>query len=40
MRSAVTVGNSSRHVHAYNTDLTGWHPNNATPFDDFLNVDI
>lgn len=27
-------------VHAYNSDLTGWHPNNTTPFDDFLNVDI
>jgi peptide/nickel transport system substrate-binding protein len=27
-------------VHAYNRDLTGWHPNNTTPFDDFMNVDI
>ncbi len=27
-------------VHAYNSDLTGWHPNNTTPFDDFMNVDI
>jgi peptide/nickel transport system substrate-binding protein len=27
-------------VHAYNKDLTGWHPNNTTPFDDFINVDI
>ena len=27
-------------VHAYNSDLTGWHPNNTTPYDDFLNVDI
>jgi hypothetical protein len=27
-------------VHAYNSDLTNWHPNNTTPFDDFLNVDI
>jgi peptide/nickel transport system substrate-binding protein len=27
-------------VHAYNKDLTGWHPNNTTPFDDFMNVDI
>ena len=27
-------------VHAFNKDLTGWHPNNTTPFDDFLNVDI
>jgi peptide/nickel transport system substrate-binding protein len=27
-------------IHAYNTDLTGFHPNNTTPFDDFMNVDI
>jgi peptide/nickel transport system substrate-binding protein len=27
-------------VHVYNDDLTGWHPNSATPFDDFMNVDI
>lgn len=27
-------------IHAYNSDLTGWHPNNTTPFDDFLSVDI
>jgi peptide/nickel transport system substrate-binding protein len=27
-------------IHVYNKDLTGWHPNNTTPFDDFLNVDI
>ena len=27
-------------VHAYNSDLTGWHPNNTTPYDDFLNADI
>ena len=27
-------------VHGYNRDLTGWHPNNVTPYDDFLNVDI
>ena len=27
-------------VHVYNDDLTGWHPNSQTPFDDFLNVDI
>ena len=27
-------------IHAYNRDLTGWHPNNTTPFDDFMNVDI
>jgi peptide/nickel transport system substrate-binding protein len=27
-------------VHAYNRDLTGWKPNNTTPFDDFMNVDI
>ena len=27
-------------VHAYNSDLTGWHPNNTTPFDNFMNVDI
>ncbi|MDB5070668.1 MAG: appA 2 [Candidatus Eremiobacteraeota bacterium] len=30
----------SEDVHAFNKDLTGWHPNNTTPFDDFLNVDI
>jgi peptide/nickel transport system substrate-binding protein len=27
-------------VHAYNKDLKNWHPNNTTPFDDFMNVDI
>ncbi|HEY0395888.1 MAG TPA: peptide ABC transporter substrate-binding protein [Candidatus Elarobacter sp.] len=27
-------------VHVYNKDLTGWKPNNTTPFDDFMNVDI
>lgn len=27
-------------IFAYNNDLTGWKPNQATPFDDFLNVDI
>jgi peptide/nickel transport system substrate-binding protein len=27
-------------VHVYNDDLTGWHPNSQTPFDDFMNVDI
>jgi peptide/nickel transport system substrate-binding protein len=27
-------------VHVYNADLTGWHPNSATPFDDAMNVDI
>jgi peptide/nickel transport system substrate-binding protein len=27
-------------VHVYNNDLTGFHPNSFTPFDDFLNVDI
>jgi len=26
--------------YAYNTDLTGFHPNQVTPFDDMLNVDI
>ena len=27
-------------VHVYNSDLAGWHPNSATPFDDIMNVDI
>lgn len=27
-------------VFTYNSDLTGWHPNNVTPFDDMLGVDI
>jgi len=26
--------------YAYNTDLTGYHPNGVTPFDDMMNVDI
>jgi peptide/nickel transport system substrate-binding protein len=30
----------SEDVHVYNNDLTNWHPNNTTPFDDFMNVDI
>jgi peptide/nickel transport system substrate-binding protein len=27
-------------VYTYKNELTGWHPNNATPFDDMLDVDI
>jgi peptide/nickel transport system substrate-binding protein len=27
-------------VYTYNSDLTGWHPNSTTPFDDMLGVDI
>ncbi|MGD0473362.1 MAG: peptide ABC transporter substrate-binding protein [Candidatus Velthaea sp.] len=27
-------------VYSYNSDLTGWHPNNTTPFDDMLGVDL
>jgi peptide/nickel transport system substrate-binding protein len=27
-------------IYAYNSDLTGFHPNAVTPFDDFMNVDI
>jgi peptide/nickel transport system substrate-binding protein len=27
-------------VHVYNKDLTNFHPNNTTPFDDILNADI
>lgn len=27
-------------VHAYNKDLKNWQPNNTTPLDDFMNVDI
>jgi peptide/nickel transport system substrate-binding protein len=27
-------------VHGFNRDLTGWHPNNTTPFDEFLEADI
>ena len=27
-------------IHAFRRGLTGWHPNNTTPFDDMLNVDI
>jgi peptide/nickel transport system substrate-binding protein len=27
-------------IYSYNSDLTGWHPNSTTPFDDMLNVDI
>jgi peptide/nickel transport system substrate-binding protein len=27
-------------IYSYNSDLTGWKPNNTTPFDDMLNVDI
>ncbi len=30
----------SQDVHAYNRDLKGWHPNDTTPFDDFMNVDM
>jgi peptide/nickel transport system substrate-binding protein len=30
----------SEDVHAYNKDLTNWHPNNITPFDDFMKADI
>ena len=27
-------------IYAYNTDLKDFHPNQVTPFDDFMNVDI
>jgi ABC-type transport system substrate-binding protein len=27
-------------VYAYNSDLTGFHPNQVSQFDDFVNVDI
>ena len=27
-------------IHGYNKDLTGWHPNAVSPFDDMMNVDI
>ena len=27
-------------IYAYNSDLKGFHPNQASPFDDFMNVDI
>jgi peptide/nickel transport system substrate-binding protein len=27
-------------IYTYNSDLTGWHPNSTTPFDDMLGVDI
>ncbi len=27
-------------IYAYNSDLTGFHPNQLSPFDDFMNVDI
>ncbi len=27
-------------VYAYNSRVTGWHPNSTTPFDDMLGVDI
>ncbi len=27
-------------IHGYNDDLTGWHPNAVSPFDDMMNVDI
>ncbi len=30
----------SEDIYTYNSDLTGWHPNSTTPFDDMLNVDI
>jgi peptide/nickel transport system substrate-binding protein len=27
-------------IYSFNSDLTGWHPNSTTPFDDMLGVDI
>ena len=27
-------------IYAYNSDLTGFHPNQLSQFDDFMNVDI
>jgi ABC-type transport system substrate-binding protein len=27
-------------IFAYNSDMTGFHPNQLSPFDDFMNVDI
>jgi peptide/nickel transport system substrate-binding protein len=30
----------SEDIYAYNSDMTGFHPNQVSPFDDFMNVDI
>ncbi|MDB5092458.1 MAG: putative 4-phytase, partial [Candidatus Eremiobacteraeota bacterium] len=27
-------------IHAYNSDLTNWHPNVVTPFESLVNADI
>jgi peptide/nickel transport system substrate-binding protein len=36
----IVVLNVREDIYAYNSDLTGFHPNQLSPFDDFMNVDI
>jgi peptide/nickel transport system substrate-binding protein len=36
----IIVTSIQEDIYAYNSDLKGFHPNQLTPFDDFLNVDI
>ena len=36
----VIVVDISKNIHAFKTELTGFHPNGQTAFDDFMNVDI
>jgi hypothetical protein len=36
----IVVLNISEDIYAYNSDLTGFHPNQVSQFDDFMNVDI
>ena len=36
----VTVLWVNEDVYAYNSDLKGFHPNQVSQFDDFMNVDI
>ncbi|MBV8151880.1 MAG: peptide ABC transporter substrate-binding protein [Candidatus Eremiobacteraeota bacterium] len=36
----VIVVYSGKNIYSYKPELTGFHPNGQTPFDDFMNVDI
>jgi len=36
----IVVTDIREDLYAFNSDLTGFHPNQASPFDDFMNVDI
>jgi hypothetical protein len=38
--SPTIVTSINEDIFAFNSDLTGFHPNQLSPFDDFMHVDI